>query len=533
MKLLPSHHLIRRSVSLAACSGALAGLASGQITEDIRFAPGDGAAGDHLGSSTALAGSLLVAGAPGDDDLGVDSGSAYVVDARSGAQLAKLLAADGSAGDQFGHSVAIADAIIVVGARFDGDNGPNSGSAYVFDATSGAQIHKLTAADGESGDEFGASVAVDGGLIVVGAKRDDDNGADAGAVYIFDAASGGQIAKQLAPDGAAGDNFGGSVDIDAGVVVVGAHGDDDNGPLSGSAYVFDASTGSLIAKLLAADGGTSDFFGASVAIDAGTVLVGAWADSVVFDHSGSAYLFDAATGLQRAKLVPHDAHDRDHFGIAVALEGGIAAIGAERDDDGGFDAGSAYVYDAQSGLELTKLLASDGDSSDRFGASVAIDRGRVASGASRDESHGAASGSVYLFGGPVCQAPRRYCGSTPNSGGTAGRISWQGSSSLAANDLDLQCFQVPPGEFGLFFMGPARAQIPLADGTLCVSGGLIRLPVVQVGANGPVSQSFNNTAWGPLGPGSTRHFQFWFRDPSGPGGMGANLSDALEVRFCN
>ncbi|MGF1634118.1 MAG: FG-GAP repeat protein, partial [Phycisphaerae bacterium] len=69
----------------------------------------------------------------------------------------------------------------------DDDNGNASGSAYLFDATSGALLVKLTAPDGAEGDEVGISVALDGGLALIGAWGDDNGGGtDAGAAYLFD-----------------------------------------------------------------------------------------------------------------------------------------------------------------------------------------------------------------------------------------------------------------------------------------------------------------------------------------------------------
>ncbi len=70
-----------------------------------------------------------------------------------GDQLFKLLADDGTEGDSFGVSVAISDAIAIVGAAGDDDNGDDSGSAYLFDTTTGEQIAKVLAEDGEEGDQ--------------------------------------------------------------------------------------------------------------------------------------------------------------------------------------------------------------------------------------------------------------------------------------------------------------------------------------------------------------------------------------------
>jgi len=99
---------------------------------------------------------------------------------------------------------------------------------------------KLTAIDGATADQFGISVSISGDYAIVGARNDDDNGTDSGSAYSF-LRSGGtwpQKDKQLASDGAAGDDFGVSVSISGDYAIVGAFNDDDNGSDSGSAYVY-------------------------------------------------------------------------------------------------------------------------------------------------------------------------------------------------------------------------------------------------------------------------------------------------------
>jgi len=113
-------------------------------------------------------------------------------DAPFATQLAKLIAADGAANDNFGYSVAISDGIAVVGAHNDDDKGESSGSAYVFemsdssDATSWTQVAKLTADDGAVDDRFGVSVAISDGTIVVGAYFDSDKVSISGSAYVFE-----------------------------------------------------------------------------------------------------------------------------------------------------------------------------------------------------------------------------------------------------------------------------------------------------------------------------------------------------------
>jgi hypothetical protein len=212
----------------------------------------DAAADDRFGVSVAISGDTVVVGAWGDADNGTQSGSAYVFErnqtgADNWGQVAKLTASDAAAGDWFGYSVAISGDTVVVGAPGDDDNGSQSGSAYVFGrnqtgADNWGQVAKLTASDGAAGDWFGYSVAISGDTVVVGAPYDDDNGAYSGSAYVFErnqtgADNWGQVAKLTASDAAAVDCFGISVAIsgDAGAIVVGADWDDDNGTDSGSA----------------------------------------------------------------------------------------------------------------------------------------------------------------------------------------------------------------------------------------------------------------------------------------------------------
>ncbi len=124
--------------------------------------------------------------------------------------------------------------------------GSTSGSAYVFvQAANGtwSQQAKLTAADGATGDFFGCSVAVDGDTAVIGAHGDDDKGISSGSAYVFVRAADGtwsQQAKLTAVDGAEYefDDFGGSVAVSGSTAVIGAYGDSDKGDYSGSAYIF-------------------------------------------------------------------------------------------------------------------------------------------------------------------------------------------------------------------------------------------------------------------------------------------------------
>ena len=374
--------------------------------EVAKLTAADAAANDYFGVSVAIDGTTNLVGAHYENSRRgavyvfrtSDVGATYV-------EVAKLTAADAAAYDDFGVSVAIDGDTVVVGAYWDDDGGTNSGSAYVFRTTDGGgtygQVAKLTAADTASFDRFGVSVAIDGSTVVVGAYYKNSY---RGAAYVFRTSDGGvtygQVAKLTASDASTYDYFGRSVAIDGGTVVVGAYQYNNGG--SGVAYVFRTSDGGAtyveVAKRTAADASSNDLFGKSVAIEGNTVVVGAWGDG-----SGSAYVFrttdGGATYDELAKLTAADAAAGDEFGFSVAIDGNTIVVGAYQRDSGG--PGAAYVFRTDDGgatyVEIAKLTAADAASGDEFGYSVAIDGSTVVVGAWKDDDAGSKSGSAYVF----------------------------------------------------------------------------------------------------------------------------------------
>lgn len=145
----------------------------------------DGAANDGFGGSVAVDGDTAVVGAVGSDR----GGSAFVF-VRSGdawVQAAKLTASDAANYDRFGASVAIGEGYVIVGASGTDGGGDDEGSAYVFFGSEDAweQVAELKADDAAGDDWFGASVAIDGDFVIVGASRDDLSGANEGSAYVF------------------------------------------------------------------------------------------------------------------------------------------------------------------------------------------------------------------------------------------------------------------------------------------------------------------------------------------------------------
>jgi hypothetical protein len=371
---------------------------------EYKIIPFDGATFDNFGCSVSISGDKCIVGAYMDDDKGGDSGSAYMFefDGISWVQQAKLTASDGASSDWFGYSVSISGEKCIVGASGDDDKGSGSGSAYIFEfnGTSWIQQAKLTALDGDAGDHFGKSVSISGDRCVIGAYWDDDKGIYSGSVYIFEfnGTSWIQQAKITASDGAAFDCFGLSVSINSDRCIVGAS-TDDAGSYSGSAYIFGFNGTSWIqqAKLTASDGSEGDFFGGSVGFSGDRCIVGAHGDDDKGSDSGSAYIFefDGISWIQKAKLTASDGAAGDCFGNSNSISGDRCIVGAYLDDDKGSGSGSAYIFkfNGTSWIQQAKLIASDGAEYDCFGGSVSISGDNCIVGADNDDY----SGSAYIY----------------------------------------------------------------------------------------------------------------------------------------
>jgi hypothetical protein len=220
----------------------VASLPSGRIFQDLgstwteqqKLVASDGAADDWFGFRLAASGDTLVIAAPYGDDNGNSSGAAYVFrySGSSWNEIQKLVPSDGSDGDRFGRSVAIQGGTIMVGADQHGSGGP--GALYVFrhDGANWPEEEKLLAPDAEAYDQFGRSVVISEDIAVAGLGEYFNGGAGAAYAYGYDGAAWFLKAKLLASDGAVRDAFGDTLDISDDYLLIGAHGDDDNGQTS-------------------------------------------------------------------------------------------------------------------------------------------------------------------------------------------------------------------------------------------------------------------------------------------------------------
>jgi hypothetical protein len=343
----------------------------------------DGNAADFYGYSVSVGSERIVVGSPGNDDGGSSSGSAYIYNLE-GDSVVDITAFDASLGDEYGHSVAVGCGRIIVGAP---QVGSAEGAAYLYDVD-GNLITKLVPFDGDDDFLYGWSVAVGSGRIVIGARGAENSG----AAYVYDL-NGNFLQKLTAFDKSGLDNYGYSVSVGSGRIVIGSPFDDDNSlSSSGSVYIYSLD-GILIQKITASIPQAGSAFGSSVAVNSGRIVVGVPYDNDgAKEDSGSAYVYDL-NGNEITKLTAFDSAADDQFGFSVSIGSGRIAIGAHLDGSG---AGSVYLYDLN-GNYITKLTSVDPAPNDAFGFSVSIGSGRIVVGVFEDDDLGVNSGSGYIY----------------------------------------------------------------------------------------------------------------------------------------
>jgi hypothetical protein len=181
----------------------------------------------------------------------------------------------------------------------------------------------------------------------------------------------------FASDAATNHYFGSDTAISGNYAIVGAFDEDVSGGTdSGAAYIFYKSGTTWLqqAKLKASDPATSDKFGHRVDIEGDYAIVGAYNKN---SSTGAAYIFkrSGTTWTQQSKLTASNAGASDEFGRAVGISGDYAFVGARREDTGGTDRGSVYIY-VRSGTTWTQhaqIQSSDAQDSDNFGWALSVD----------------------------------------------------------------------------------------------------------------------------------------------------------------
>ena len=482
-------------------------------THEATLVPASAACGDYFGSSLDLSGGVALVGAPGaDGSAGETVGRAHVFELRASGwvETASLRAPDAEAGDAFGSSVALHGDWLAVGAPghrvLDFDQ---AGAVYLFERGPGGWRFGATLVEPfyDEDNRFGSSLDLHGDRLVVGAPGEREGGVEAGAVYTFLRTAGGwQFERKLvASDARAYRRFGSALALHGDALLVGAP-TVANGQLPrGRAYVFEhapASGWSEAQRLLAPDSALGGQFGQSLALGAQHLLIGAAFEAGL---TGAAYSYRrSASGAWEfgARLRPRALAAGDYFAVDLALEEvGARAnflVGASADDDGGTQAGAAYLFES----------------------------------------------SDYATSFCAC-SPLSPCGNFEaldgcrNSSGRGARLTACGGAGVAADALQLRADGLPSGSLGILVVGARAQPRTFADGVQCLGVTVGRYPAHASGALGQLDYGPGLGAYAashfPAAlhflPGRRLGFQLWFRDQGGPCASGANWSSALEIEL--
>jgi predicted outer membrane repeat protein len=367
-----------------------------------------GTINESLGASLDLSADTLVVGAPSGTGRGINTGLArvFVRTPIGWSEQALLIAPDGAYSDRFGTAVAIDGDTIVVGAPGHiGDEGMwAAGAVYVFTRGNGVWTLQTTLIPndritGGYEDYFGRALAIEGDTLMIASDKIGN-----GAAYVFTRVGTGwsQQAKLRADDGELYDDFGASIAISQGSVLIGA-------PGHSAAYVFEQTASGWIQRQKIVSGvalaDSQRSFGQAVAIDGDTLVVGAtrWnSDS----PSAAVYVFTRAntTWTLRATLESSADPEAISFGAAVSLDGGTLVIGApyrHLDPDAPYwigGTGAAHVFRGGGATWMYAALLS-GDQLQpigAFGAAVLVSGDQLIVGAPRSGgSEGSDDGHVY------------------------------------------------------------------------------------------------------------------------------------------
>ncbi len=333
---------------------------------------------------------------------------------------------------------------MVVGMRYGGPI--SQGAVEVFENDEGlgwASGGELLPFDGDTYDEFGYSVAINGDRLVVGAPDHGELGTK-GAAYVFERQTDGtwaETAKLLPPEEAWA--FGWSIDIVGDRIAVGAKGASALGDGKGRVVIFEYDGTAWVKRTtikptisVAGDG-----FGASLDLEQDRLVVGApylWVGSG--NSEGLAFVYEpqAAIGApwsQKAVLSPPELTSVDMFGYDVSLDGNRLVVGAPQFDQPTFLGGAAFVYDLQGSVwtQTATLAPADLPPITYFGWGVDLEGNRIVVGAQSDNGAAPGGGAAYLFeeGAQGWSEVQKFYGSGTGASDTFGyRVDLEGSEIL-------------------------------------------------------------------------------------------------------
>ena len=317
--------------------------------------------------------------------------------------LAKtILSPTPSGGGFFGQGLAVAGNTFVVGSR---DCGPVCGAVHLFDSN-GNFDRTIFAPTAEFFSGFGDAVGAVGSNPLVGAPTDDTAGPDAGAAYLMDGTTGNLIQTFLNPNPAQGapfssDFFGRDVAGFGDDVLVGATGEDLGAQDAGAVYLFDGATGQLLVTFQNPTPDVGEGFGSAIASFGNNIAITAAFDGTASVNGGAVYIFDGNGNLIRTLVSPQPV-EFSQFGTSLAAFGDDLLVTEPRGFTGDLRAGVVHLFDGDTGALIRSYFNPTPVAFELFGNSVAASGNNVLIGALRNE-RGPSAGAAYLFDATTAQ----------------------------------------------------------------------------------------------------------------------------------
>jgi hypothetical protein len=300
----------------------------------------------------------------------------------------------------FGEAIDLDGNRLVAGAST-----PGTGTAFLYTRSGSTWAGQQIPAPASLHDNsrFGCSVAIDGGTVVVGAiyQKDDQDQTRGAAFAYLNSGSDWTIPQVLGPDeDAAYQPFGMSVAVDGDLLAVGAcHYPHANYGL-GAVYVYERPATTWEKKIKLAPPGyhIMSSLGAKVAVSGQRVLASAPTHSYN-GHWGVAAVFSGPDWSQETQLTPGDDHQGEEFGAAVAIEGNTAMIGiGKATTPTATSKGEVMVLSRQGGLwTVTQRFTSTHDGGENFGSTLSLDEDTVMIGAPSYLASEIGEGCAYIF----------------------------------------------------------------------------------------------------------------------------------------
>ncbi len=362
---------------------------------------------DLFGVCVDLDAGRLVVGARGADEL---AGAVYVYTRIDGVWTLeqRLRASDGAPGAGFGVGVSVCGDWLIVGAAFANAAGFESGKAYAFEHTGSGWVERqiLTSLDLAPGDWFGVSCDLDGDTAVIGARHDADGLAKSGSAFVFERGQDNvwvQTAKLRPTPHKAFANFAHAVAINSGRVLAGSIFGNGAAFEDGCAYIFerDGDEWTQTARLFRPDGVFEDYLGIDVALSGDTAVVGGRRDDDLGPDTGSATVFEKGEEgwTIGATLLPISRAPGEQFGNKVALDGEVALIGSWGADPAGVTGGACDLFRRRadgSWMPVARFTPATPTEYGSFGHDVDVRADQLLLGAYEDDTFADKAGYAWV-----------------------------------------------------------------------------------------------------------------------------------------